>query len=144
MNDRVRLEQAKQGARLNMLKLLEKNIETMKETLEEVADDCLHDAGFRCDFDDDTSGAMDEWLEMQTQLIEEAVRYWHASELGEIWAMLSYDPDNGTRGLEVEFFRDCPATYKDVENWPRWFRVYEGNIDGGDSIVSDARGANFG
>jgi hypothetical protein len=144
VNDKLRLEHAKQNARLTMLKLLEQNMETMLETLEEVADDCLHDAGFRTDLDDQSGAAMDAWIELQQEVMGEAVRYWHASELGEIWAMLSYDSKNGQRGLELEFFRDCPTTYRDAQNWPSWFRVYEGHLDGGDSIVSDARGANFG
>jgi hypothetical protein len=147
---RRRREVAMQKARPTILKLLEKNMETMADALEDAAMDCLVDAGFDpVDEEDGDNGpsreALDEWMGLVQSVVDETTKFWHQSEASPVWVLLSYDRDNGTRGLEVEIFGKRPRTWEGGdENWAQWFRVYEGNINGGDSVLGDARGANFG
>lgn len=52
-----------------------------------------------------------------------------------VWAVISPD-DRG--GVEVEYFSTRPNTPDiggEPGNWPPTYQVFEGNIDGGDSIL---------
>ena len=54
-----------------------------------------------------------------------------------VWAVITPTMD-GTGEIEVEFFSVRPNT-PDVggepNNWPTHYEVYEGNLDGGDSVL---------
>lgn len=56
---------------------------------------------------------------------------------GTVWAVISLQGEGG-EVHEVEFFSERPRTPDvggDPDNWPRYYLVYEGNLDGGDSIL---------
>jgi hypothetical protein len=81
----------------------------------------------------------DEYCGLEADVIDQAKKQFGQNMMGNmVWAVVSFSPQVG---VEVEFFGDRPHTADgDPSNWPKWFRVYEGNINGGDSILTDARG----
>jgi hypothetical protein len=138
-------KEAMQKLRPIVCKILDETLEKAKEGLEDAAIDCLVEAGIDMPLDPDADAAgVDEAIGLTEKALDDAIHHWLGSRLGPVWAVLGFDEENGVRGLEVEFFSRRPQTYNDPSNWPKWFRVYEGNLDGGDSIICDSRGANFG
>jgi hypothetical protein len=63
------------------------------------------------------------------------------AEENTVWVLVS-QRENGE--LEVEIFGDRPRTDNDPDgtggNWPENFELYEGNINGGDSVLIETRG----
>lgn len=138
---------AMQTIRPLVFKKLDQMIERFEEEIEDSIIEALVDAGIDAPIDPDSDPqAIDESLSMVERCTDEAVKYWHGSSHGPVWVLVGFNSDTGgVRGLEIEVFGDRPRTWENRDdNWPQWFRVYEGNIDGGDTVVGDARGANFG
>ena len=57
-----------------------------------------------------------------------------------VWVVVSRKSDGQ---LEVEIFGDRPHTDNDPSNWPTQFEVYEGNVNGGDSLLVETRGGQL-
>ena len=147
MNLERRREVAMQKIRPMVSKALDKMIERFEEEIEDQIIEALVDEGIDAPLDPDSNPeAIDESLGMVQKCIDEAVKYWHGSEHGPVYVLVGFNSETGgVKGLEVEIFGDRPRTWENLDdNWPKWFRVYCGNIDGGDSVLGDARGANFG
>lgn len=146
MNEQLKMINAHQLMRQKALGILREKLKEAEDVLYDVADDCLEEAGFLLDFEKFEAGdaeEVDSWGDKQTELIEDVIRNFHASEIGPIWAMLSWQPDFVR--LDLEFFSGRPKTANgDPDAWPEWFRVYCGNLDGGDSVQEDSRGGSFG
>jgi hypothetical protein len=143
---RRKREVAMQKLRPIVIKILDKIVEEAQDGLEDAAIDCLVEAGF--DPVDEESGESSEeinaWMELAENCLDEATAFWHHRSTGPVYALVSFDVDTGNR-MECEFFMDKPRTGSTpAENWPTWFRVFEGNVNGGDSVVVDSRGASFG
>lgn len=140
-----RKEVAMQKIRPMICKKLDAAIDRIEEDVEELVVDELVEAGIDAPILDPDSEEADAAMELVQECMDEAIKYWAGSKHGPVWVMLSFDNDAGIKGLEVEVFGDRPRTWNgDPGAWPCWFRVYEGNIDGGDTIIADSRGANFG
>jgi len=115
------------------------------ETLEDSVIEALVDAGIDAPVDPDADPeGVDQAIELVQQCVDEATKFWHGDCHGPVWVLLGFNNDAGIKGLEVEIFGDRPHTWEHGGEWPDWFRVYEGNIDGGDTVIGDAKGANFG
>jgi hypothetical protein len=54
-----------------------------------------------------------------------------------VWVLVSRR-DNGE--MEVEIFGSRPHTDNHPDNWPPQFQLFEGNINGGDSVLIEDRG----
>jgi len=139
-----RKEVALQKLRPLVCKELDKMLDAALENLEDDAEGFLIEAGFDPG-EIETDEEIDEWAGLIDEILGEAAKYWHGSAHGPVWALISFNPERGIYGLDLEFFGSRPRTGSTpAENWPEWFRVYEGNLDGGDSAIVDRRGANFG
>jgi hypothetical protein len=144
---RKRRGQAMQKIRPMVIKELNKIMEEhdVMETLEDSIIEALVDAGIDapCDPDEDPEG-VDQAIGLVQDCVDEATAFWHHTCTGPVYALVSFDVETGNR-MECEFFMGRPRTFDTpAENWPSWFRVYEGNVNGGDSVIVDSRGAAFG
>lgn len=141
-----KVDKAMQKVRHIVCEKLDQMLEEAKEEVEDEIIEALVDVGIDAPITDLTSQAADEAIRMTDQCFEEAAKYWHGSKHGPVWVLVSWDPENSrSNGLEVEVFGDRPRTFDgDPRNWPDWFRVFEGNIDGGDTVRGDAKGVSFG
>lgn len=141
-----RKEVAMQTIRPLVCKELDKMLENFEEGIEDNVIEALVDAGIDHPIDPDADAeAVDEAIGLVQSCIDEAAHYWHGNRHGPVWVLVSFDGEKGIHGIEVEVFGDRPRTWEGgTDNWPGWFRVYEGNIDGGDTVIADSRGANFG
>lgn len=140
----TKLQKAEGEARVKMIPVIEAEFEKLKENLEELADEILLDAGFDKNLldDDPSQEDMDRWFGLQERLVKAAVDHWLTGEVSPVCVYLGYDPVHGTH---VELFSKRPRTQShgdpsDPENWGKWYRVWEGNIDGGDSVLVDSLG----
>lgn len=142
-----RREVAMRTIRVQAFKKLDEMITRFEEDFEDSVIEALVDAGIDAPIDPDSNPqAIDESLGMVQRCMDDAVKYWHGRCHGPVWVLVSWDPENTrSHGLEVEVFGDRPKTYDgDPNNWPDWFRVFEGNINGGDTVRGDAKGVSFG
>jgi hypothetical protein len=140
-----RKEVAMQKIRPMVMKELDKMLENFEEGVEDSVIEALVDAGIDYPIDPDADPeAVDAAIGLVQSCIDESTKFWHGTCHGPVWVLLSFNNDSGIKGLEVEVFGDRPRTWENGGNWPQWFRVYTGNIDGGDTTIGDAKGANFG
>ena len=128
-------------ARARMVKELLKMIDSWEETLEDIAEEAIFDINPPADLETTDDTDINAHYDKVQGLIGEAVRQFHVEALGPIYALVSQAPESG---IELEFFSDRPHTANgDPDNWPKWFRVYEGNLDGGDTVMVDALGTGW-
>ena len=126
-------------ARVKVLKVLEKKIEEAEDTARDILDDVAAELGY-VDADDvlKSDGNYEAYLALEQEIIEQAYRQLAGQLLKEgVWAMVALSPE---AGMEVELFSERPHTKNHPSNWPKWYRLFEGNLDGGDSICIDSRG----
>jgi hypothetical protein len=127
-------------ARQQVIKVLDGKIKEAEETASDILDDAAAELGY-VDVDDDGERERnyEAYLGLESEVIEEAHHQLGITLMGAtVWVLVSFHPDSG---MQVEIFGERPHTADgDRNNWPKWFRLYEGNINGGDSILVDARG----
>jgi hypothetical protein len=138
------------NARLAMLKELQKawDNDGLEEVLSDMAEEALlklNPGGIPDDFAPDAeTEAIDRWYDKIQDFVDQVKRQFIVGETNPVSILVSFDPIYGTH---VELFSSRPHTQNhplnDPENWGKWYRVYEGNIDGGDSILVDALGRDL-
>lgn len=139
-----RREVAMQTIRPAVYKKLEELMRQASEEFEDEIIEALVDAGIDAPLGSGNIQEIDEAISLVRKCWDDAAKYFHGSEHGPVWVLVSWDPENSrSNGLEVEVFGDRPKTWQGPD-WPDWFRVFEGNIDGGDTVRGDARGVAFG
>ena len=141
--NRFERDQKKRELKVKMMKMLEDKIEELDETFAYMVDDLAAELDLGPSGDE----RLDEARFQEYEALEDDVVHQAKKQFGEklmggtIWAIYSHHPEHG---IHVEFFDERPHTADgDRRNWPKWFRVYEGDINGGDSILVDRRGRNF-
>ena len=126
-------------ARVKVLKVLEAKLKEAEDTARDILDDAAAELGY-VDTDDDQEREKnyEAYLHLEGEIIDRAHTQLAGQLLKEgVWAMVSFSPE---AGMEVELFSERPHTNNGLSNWPRWYRVFEGNLDGGDSSCIDQRG----
>jgi len=141
--DRATKDQKKRELKVKMMGMLEDKVGELTEVFGDMIDDLAAEMGIGPDPDEERSSAnYDEYCGLEADIEDAAKRQFGLKLHGStVWGLLSFNPEFG---VELEFFGDRPHTADgDRNNWPKWFRLYEGNINGGDSIIVDARGEGF-
>ena len=133
----------KRAVKVRMMRMLEAKVKELDDVFGDMIDDLAGDLYIapREDPEQDAKNFA-EYVKLQEEVTEAAFKQFAWNLIGsEVWGLLSFHPEVG---VELEFFSERPHTADgDRENWPKWFRLYEGNVDGGDSIIVDARGEGF-
>lgn len=125
-------------ARVAMVKRLEKLMDSLEDELEEMAEEAMLTIDPPSEVENPTDEQILAYAGKIENLKDEAIRQFHTEALGRVWAMVSFSPDEG---MEVELFGNRPKTADgDPSNWPVWFRVYEGELNGGDTFLVDKVG----
>lgn len=139
-----RRNKAMQTIRPLVCEKLDEMLEKVSEDLEDQIIEALVDAGIDAPLGGGSIAEIDEAIGLVRKCFDDGAHYWEGSRHGPVWVLVSWNPENSrTNGLEVEVFGDRPQTWNG-EHWGEWFRVFEGNIDGGDTVRGDARGVAFG
>jgi len=132
------------NARLAMLKEIGKAWEA--DFLDEAISDIAEEALLKVGTSDPTKldGMEEHYAEVQ-KFCDEVKKQFALEQIGTTFVYVAFDPIYGTH---VELFSERPRTQShgdpsDPENWGKWYRVYEGNINGGDSIQVDALGKDL-
>lgn len=134
----------KNEMRVKMVKMMEDKIKELDDVLGDMLDDLAADLDYGPgqDTEDQEAEAFANYCDLQEEVQDAAIRQFGTKLMGgTVWAMLAFDPEYG---VHMEFWDERPHTADgNPENWPKWFRLYEGNINGGDSILVDSRGRNL-
>ena len=116
MDDREfekRKNQAMQKIRPMICKELDKVFDNLDldELFEDEIIEALVDAGIDMPLDPDADAeGVDQAIGQVQKCIDEATYWWHTERIGPVWAVVSFDPENGLHGLECEFFSERPRT----------------------------------
>lgn len=138
----MNLTRAQRDALTECRLAIAKEMEKLIETAEAGWEDMVENAALAAGIDPKTDGTdedMDNWMGMIDQVVGEAKKQIALDIINPIWALVT--PVFGEKHIfDCEFFSEKPRYEEFPENFgDAPFLVYEGNINGGDSIETAVR-----